>query len=168
VRDTIARRSDVDKSSMKYEVEPGKGRYRNGTITFVAKKGASINLEKILESLKATRLSKGTRSGVNFLDITAEGEVAVVAKEILLKVSGTGEQFRLGDDPKVKRKEGEQTPFQRLQQTLARGEKIARVTGRVQGWSGRWPEVLRELAGNDKAAARKPALLMVTDFQTVK
>jgi hypothetical protein len=153
---------------MKYEVEPGTGRYRNGTITFVARKGASINLEKILQSLKATRLFKGTRSGVNFLDITAEGEVVVVDKETLLKVSGTGEQFRLGDDPKVKRKEGEKTPFQRLQQTLARGEKIASVTGRVQGWSGRWPDVLRQLAGKEKPADQKPALLMVTDFQTVK
>jgi hypothetical protein len=158
----------VDKSSIKYEIEPGKGRYRNGTITFVAKKGESINLEKILESLKATRLFKGTRSGVNFLEITAEGEVVVVDKQILLKVSGTGEQFRLGDDPTAKRQEGVKPPFRRLQQALAKGQKIARVTGRVQGWSGRWPVVLGELAGKEKPAARKPALLMVTDFQTVK
>ena len=153
---------------MKYEVEPGTGRYRNGTITFVARKGASINLEKILQSLKATRLFKGTRSGVNFLDITAEGEVVVGDKEILLKVSGTAEQLRLGEDPKAKRQEGVTTPFQRLQQRLAKGEKLVRVTGRVQGWNGRWPDVLRELAGKEKAADRKPVLLMVTDFQTAK
>jgi hypothetical protein len=60
------------------------------------------------------------------------------------------------------------TPFQRLQQRLAKGEKLVSVTGRVQGWSGRWPDVLRELAGKEKAADKKPALLMVTDFQTVK
>jgi hypothetical protein len=63
-----------------------------------------------------------------------------------------------------------------LQEALARGEKIASVTGRIQGWNGKWHEVLPKLlAAPDKddkkpeqAPAKKPALLMVTDFQTVK
>jgi hypothetical protein len=170
VRDTIARQSDVDKSSMKYEVEPGTGKYRNGTITFSAQKGKSLDLEKIHSSLRATRLGGGTNSGVNFLEITARGEVAVVEKETLLKVSDTTQQFTLGDDPKAKPKEGTKTPFQRLREALAKGEKVTSVTGRVHGWSGRWPEVLRALsedsAKSDQPTARKPTQLIVTDFQT--
>jgi hypothetical protein len=177
VRDTIARQSDVDKSSMKYEREEGSGgEYPNATITFAAKKGKSIDLRKIQESLRDTRLGKGTGSGVNYLDITAEGEVVVVDKETLLKVSGTEQQFRLGDDPKAKPKDGEKTAYQRLTEALAKGKKIASVTGRVQGWSGRWPVVLRELAGEsdkdakeaDKAAAKKPTLLIVKDLELAK
>ena len=60
---------------MKYEVEPGSGEYRNGTITFAAKKGKSIDLQKLQDSIRATRLSGNTRSGVNYLEITVEGDV---------------------------------------------------------------------------------------------
>ena len=167
MRDTIARQSDVDESSIKYEIEPGKKSYANGTITFSAQKGKSIDLRKLHESLTKTRLSGGTRSAVNFLEITATGEVVAEGKETLLKVSGTT-QFMLADDSKAKPKEGAQTPYQRLKDALAKGTKITHVTGRLQGWSGRWPDVLRELAGKDKPdqAAKKPLLLMVTGFQT--
>jgi hypothetical protein len=176
VRDTIARQLDVDKDSIKYEMEPGSGRYRNGTITFTARKGKSIDLRKIQEDLRITRLGKRTRSGVNYFDITVEGEVTALGKQTLMKVSGTGEQFSLVEDPKAKPKGGTKTPYQRLSEALARGEKIASVTGRVQGWSGQWPKVLSELAGQpdkdkekpDKPNAKKPTLLVVTDFKTVK
>src|SRR5262245_34066814 len=166
VRDTIARQFDVDARSIKYEMEPGSGRYRNGTITFAAKEGKSINLEKLQESLKATRLGKGTRSGVNYFDITAEGEVTVAGKEVLLKVSGTGQQLSLIEDPKAKPKPGTKTAYQRLREALDKGEKTASVTGRVQGWSGQWPKVLKELAeqadkDKDKPAAKKPTQLVV-------
>src|SRR5262249_40425719 len=161
--DTIARQSDVDKSSITYDVEPGTGKYRNGTITFAAKKGKSIDLEKLRESIQATRLGGNTNSAVNYLEITAEGEVVVGDKETLLKVSGADPQILLGDDPKAKPKEGEKTAYQRLTDALAAGKKIASVTGRVQGWSGRWPVVLRQLAGeteedpknSNKAATNK-------------
>ncbi len=89
MRDTIARQSDVDKSSMKYEVEPGSGDYRIGTITFFAKKGKSIDLEKIHESIKGTRLSGKTRSAVNYLEIIVEGAVVEVDKKLLLRVTGS-------------------------------------------------------------------------------
>jgi hypothetical protein len=176
VRDTIARRSDVDKSSMKYEMEPGSGSYRNGTITFAAKKGKSLDLAAIHADLKATRLGSKTRSAVNYLEVTASGDVTVVGKETLLKVAGTEQQFSLGDDPKAKPKEGAKTPFQRLTEARAKGEKVVSVTGRVHGWSGRWPAVLKALPGkpaadaekSGEAAARKTPLLIVTDFQTAK
>jgi hypothetical protein len=154
---------------MKYEVEPGTGKYRHGTITFAAKKGKSIDLQKIHEALRATRLGKGTNSAVNYLDITAEGEVATQGKETLLKVSGAEQQFVLGDDPKAKPKDGEKTPYQRLTDALAKGKKIASVTGRVQAWSGRWPTVLEELAKeSEKKSDKKPAVLIVKDFEIAK
>ena len=164
MRDTIARQSDVDKSSMKYEVEPGTGKYRNATITFAAQRGKSVDLQKLHEAIRATRLGGQTRSAVNYLEITAEGEVVVVEKDMLLKVSGTAQQFMLGDDPKAKPREGTKTPYQRLTDALAKGAKITSVTGRVQGWSGRWPDALRELAREsakdeekpDKQATKKP------------
>src|SRR5215468_6279199 len=114
---------------MKYEVEPGTGKYRNGTITFAAAKGKSIDLQKIQKSLQDTRLGKSTGSGVNYLEITAEGEVVVGDKETLLKVSGAEQRFLLGDDAKAKPKEGEKTPYQRLVAALAKGKKITSVTG---------------------------------------
>jgi hypothetical protein len=174
VRDTIARQSDVDASSIKYEVEPGKKRYAIGTITFAAKKGKSLDLQKLQESIRATRLGGDTNSEVKFLEITAEGEVVGNDKETLLSVSGTKQQFRLGEDPQAKPKDGDKTPYQRLQQALAKGQKVASVTSRVQGWSGRWPVVLRELAAesakdarqSDKAVPKKPTLLLVTAFET--
>jgi hypothetical protein len=151
---------------MKYEVEPGTGKYRHGTITFAAKKGKSIDLQKIHKSLRATRLGGKTNSGVNYLDITAEGEVVAHDKETLLKMSGAEQQFLLGDDPKAKPKEGGNTPYQRLTDALTKGKKIASVTARVQGWSGRWPAVLGELAKEtEKKSAKKPTLLIVKDFE---
>src|SRR5262249_45990737 len=163
VRDTIARQSDVDKSSITYEVEPGTGKYRNAT-AFAARKGKSVDLQKLHKTIRATRLGGNTRSAVNYLEITPEGEVVVVEKDILLQVSRTAQQFTLGDDPKAKPREGTKTPYQRLKDALAKGAKITSVTGRVQGWSGRWPDALRELAGEsakdeqkpDKPATKKP------------
>jgi hypothetical protein len=176
VRDTIARRSDVDAKSVEYDIEPGTGSYRKGTITFAAKKGKSIDLKKLAEDLRKTRLGKKTRSGVVYLEVTAEGEVAVIDKQTRLKVRGSGEEFTLADEPKAKPTKGAKTAYQRLTEALSKGEKIASVTGRVEGWSGVWPKVLSELAGEPagtkdkpaKPAACKPPLLMVTGFQTAR
>src|SRR5262249_2146101 len=154
---------------MKYEVEPGTGKYRHGTITFAAKKGKSIDLQKIYQSLRATRLGGKTNSGVIYLDITAEGEVVAGDKETVLKLSGAVVQFMLGDDPKAKPKEGEKTACQRLTDALAKGKKIASVTGRVQSWTRRWPLVLEELAKeSEKKSDKKPPLLIVKDFEVAK
>jgi hypothetical protein len=145
------------------DVEDRKGSYLIGIITFQTRKGKGLDLAKLHEAIKATRLSGRTRSAVKYFDLTAPGEVTVNGKDTLLTVSGTTQKFALGDDPKAKPKKGEQTPFQRLQAALAEGKKVTSVTGRVQGWSGGWPQVLKE-----DPAAKKLPLLMVTDFQTAK
>jgi hypothetical protein len=175
VLDTIARQFDVDKDSAKMEMLPGQGKYRIGIITFQTREGKALDLAALHAGLKATRLGKGTRSAVTYFDITARGEVTGSGKEMVLKVSGTGQQFALGDDLKAKTEKGAASPFQQLRAALAKGKKVTTVTGRLQGWSGVWPEVLKTLPGEpipdpknpNKPAARRP-LLMVTDFQIAK
>ena len=162
-RDAIARQYDVDKNAVKLEAEPGKDRYQTGTITFQAKKGKSIDLRKMAESIRATRLSGGTNMSMNYLEITATGEVEVTDKVAVLKV-GAGQQFLLGEDPEAL-KGGKLTPFQRLRAEAVAGAKIVSVTGRVQGWKGPFPVVLRQLA--EKPADAVP-LLIVTDFELGK
>ena len=167
MRDTIARRSDVDKDSIKYEVEPGTQKYRKGTTTFATKKGQSFDLKGLCADLKATRLGGGTGSEVLYLEITAAGELIAGEKETLLKVGGTAQQFVLGDDPKAKPEADKKAPYQRLQEAMKKGEKIVSVTGRVEGWSGRWPTALRELSKQLAEEGKKP-LLVVTDFEVAK
>ncbi len=153
--DAIARQYDVNKNSVKLFCEPGKGSYRPGTITFVAKKGGSIDLDKIRESITATRLSGGTNMSVDYLEITATGAVQDEGKEVVLKVSGTGHVFVLGEGPKYKK----------LQESLARGDKVASVSGQVQGWNGRFPVMLQALA---KTSGQNRFHLLVTGFEIAK
>jgi hypothetical protein len=160
----------VDDKSVKLVAEGEKARYQPGKITFVAKKGKSIDLGKLRADLQATRLGKRTSSRVTYLEITATGKVAEAGKELQLNVGGTKQQFLLGEDPKDKPKEGEKTPLGRLREAVAKGKKIISVTGRVQGWSGTWPTVLKELAAEEEKepSKRKPSVLHVTDFEVAK
>jgi hypothetical protein len=174
-RDAIARQYDVDKNAVKLEMQAGEGDYRPGIITFFAKKGKSIDLDQIRASIQATRLSGGTRMQVTYLEVTALGDVAQVHQDIVLKVKGTGQEFTLAADPNAGPK-GKTSAFQRLREALGRGEQVTSVTGRVEGWSGRFPDVLRALEGQstehqekpDKPAPRKRPRLLVTDFGSAK
>ena len=152
--DAIARQYDVNKNSVNLFCEPGKGSYRPGTITFSAKKGASIDLGKIHESITATRLSGGTNMSVDYLEITAMGEIQASNKEVVLK--GAGSVFVLEDGPKTKGM---------VQKLRDEGAKVASVTGRVQGWNGRFPDMLRALA---KTSGQERIHLVVTGFETKK
>jgi hypothetical protein len=159
-RDAIARQYDVDKNSVMLTCEPGKESYRPGTITFRAKEGKSINLDQIVESITATRLSGNTNMGMEYLEITAEGVVEASAKEAVLKVSGTGQQFVLREAPSAK------GALQRLRDAVARGEKVTSVTGRVDGWKGRFPVALSTLAKTPASQGR--TVLFVTEFDVAK
>jgi hypothetical protein len=135
--DAIARQYDVNKNSVILTCEPGKQSYRPGTIAFAAKAGKSIDLAKMRESIAATRLSGGTNMGMEYLEITATGAVQASDKGTL----------------------------ERLRDALARGEKLSSVTGRVQGWNGRFPDVLKAL---EKAPPESRSVLLVTDFEMHK
>lgn len=158
--DAISRLYDVQKNSVILTCEDGKGGYRPGDITFHAKPGKSVDLAKLRESLSATRLSgdknlKGTSMQVTYLQITANGEVSAANNAATFKVGGTGQQFALAEEPSAK------GALQRLRDAVAQGKKVTNVTGRVQGWNGRFPEVLNALG-----KANGPPVLQVTDFQT--
>jgi hypothetical protein len=154
--DAIARQYDVDADSMLLIRPPGqKGDHQLGTIEFAAKKGKSIDLDKIHESITATRLSGGTGMSMDYLELTAKGEVVERDKELVLKVSGTGQELLLSEEPTAK------DGLQRLREAVARGDKVSMVTARVPGWSGRFPEVMKAWAKTPDAQKRK---FLVVDF----
>jgi hypothetical protein len=158
--DAIARQYDVDASSIKLiRPQDQKGDYQLGTIEFAAKKGKSLDLDKIDESITATRLSGGTSMHMDYLEITAKGEVIPRDKDLVLKVSGTGQELVLGEEPTAK------GGLQRLREAVARGDKVSTVTGRVPGWSGRFPVALAAWAKAPEAEKRR---LAVVDFEVEK
>jgi hypothetical protein len=156
-RDAIARLYDVDADRVTLIPSPEKARYQHGMIHFAAKKGKSIDLDKIHESITATRLSGGTNMKVDYLEITARGEL-VGGDKLLLKVSGTGQEFTLSDGP------GAKGVLDRLVTDKRLGKNVI-ITGQVQGWSGRFPDVLKALA--DSTGERR-LRLAVTAFEPTK
>ena len=62
-RDATARLYDVDEDTVVFVKLQQKERYDQGTVTFRARSGKLIDLDKLHESIWATRLSGGTRSG---------------------------------------------------------------------------------------------------------
>ncbi len=159
-RDAIARQYDVEKNAVKLVCETESGSYRPGTIAFTAKNGKTIGLAQIEASLRATRLSGGTNMQVTHLEVTVAGDVAVDGKDCVLKGSGSARPFVLAEAG-----DGD-TAFRRLREALERGEKVVNVTGRVDGWNGRFPVVLQAQAA--EAGAGKARRLLVMDFQTAK
>jgi hypothetical protein len=160
-RDATARLYDVTDGSVVLTKLGVSKSYDHGTITFAAKKGKLIDLDKLHESIWATRLSGGTRSGLLKLEVTAVGEAVVQGTETVLRVAGADELFALAEDPEVKVAKAEKSSFQKLREALARGEKITSVTGRLDGWQGRWPTVLGKLPP-------KPRKILVWSFETAK
>lgn len=158
-RDAIARQYDVDADSIILQPIEPKVSYQRGTIEFAPKKGRSIDLDKISESIAATRLSGKTDMSMDYLEITAKGEVIQRDKELVCKVSGTGQELVLSEEPTAK------GSLQRLREAVARGDKVSTVTGRVPGWNGRFPVVLAAWA---KASDTQKHKLMVVDFKVEK
>jgi hypothetical protein len=191
-RDAIARLDDVNKESAQRD-------YEKHLVRFAATPGKTLDLEKIHAVLQATRLAgkPPNRTGARmvYLEIVVRGTVEVKDQETVLSVSGTKQRFLLKGDPDGKLLEApadgesklhenmqawlaarrrlsdaQKESFQRLEQALTKGVKAVRVTGRVHGWRGHFPAVLRELPGapdkdQEKAAKRKPPLLIVTAFE---
>src|SRR5688500_8690892 len=100
-----------------------------GTITFQAKKNRRVDLDKLHESIWATRLGDRTGMELKRLEVTAVGEAAVTDEEVVLKVRGSGQPFLLGDGADAPTKPGGKTALERLRQAVQRGEKVVRVTG---------------------------------------
>ena len=160
MRDAVARQVDVQKDSVQLTCEKGEGKYRPGKVTFQAKKGQSIKLGKIQELIASTRLSGHTNMRVNYLEITVRGSLAVRGVETILKVSGTTQHFELAADDRDLEKV--------LLAAADRSEKEVTVVGRVDGWNGRFPVVLRTLAKRYGTDGKKPILLVIKSLEVAE
>jgi len=157
-REATARLYDVDQTTVVLKRLTQGGKYDEGTITFRAEEGKLIDLDQVYESLWATRLSGGTNSGILKFEVTAVGEVVRDEDKFVLKVKGADATFVLLEDPEAKKEEDTSSVFEQLKKAVENGDHVTTVTGRLDGWKGRWPIVLRE-----KPA--KPARLFVKSFE---
>ncbi len=153
-REATARLYDVQRSSVVLKKFTEKERYDIGSITFRARKGRLIDLNKLHESIWATRLSGGTRSGLVSLEVTAVGEAVVTDKETIFKVVGSSAYFVLEKNQEDEHKD----KFDKLRAAVNGGEKVISVTGRIASYKGRWPGVLSK-------APTKPRRILVTSFK---
>ncbi|MFP6765197.1 MAG: hypothetical protein VB858_16325 [Planctomycetaceae bacterium] len=158
-RDAISRLYDVQASSVVYKKPQARGKYDHGTVTFKARKGKRINLDKLHESVWATRLSGGTSSGLVRLDVTAVGKLARAGRQLVLEIPDSKKTFVLSAS-NLRAGSKEQVAFQKARETQGSGETVS-VTGQVQGWHGRWPRMLSSLPPS-------PRTILVTGFEKVE
>jgi hypothetical protein len=143
-RDATARLYDVDAGSIAMDKKAG-------TIIFRAKKGRLVDLDRLHESIWATRLGDRTGMQLHRLHVTAVGEVVVAGGDVKLKVPGSEDYFLLRDG-------GGGDTFRRLREAAGRGAKQVRVTGRVDGWGGNFTRFLSTLPP-------RPRSIIVEDFK---
>lgn len=158
-RDAISRLYDVQASSVVYTKPEKRGKYDHGTVTFKARKGKLIDLDKMHESVWATRLSGGTGSGLVRLDVTATGTVVAEGKRLVLEIPGSKKTFVL-TAPDLKAGSKELVAFQKARQAMGSGETVS-VTGQIEGWSGRWPSMLSKRPPS-------PRTILITAFAKVE
>ena len=156
-RDATARLYDVDAETIAFKRFNKTGKYDTGTVTFRAKTGKLIDLDKLHESVWATRLSGSTSSGLVSLEVTVAGNIVAGDKQTTLKITAAEAEFVLAPNPEADFKNA----FDELQAALKRGDKVTSVSGRLEGWSGRWPEMLKKLPA-------KPRRILVTRFELAK
>ena len=151
--DATARLYDVDENSVVFKRLDKTSKYDQGTVTFRARKGALIDLDKLHESIWATRLSGGTRSGIVSLEVTVIGKLVTTSGETVLKVANSNAEFVL------QKHSGDEFAgvFGKLP-TLADDRNNVRVTGNIDGYVGRWPAVLKQQPA-------KPRRILVTNVQ---
>ncbi len=151
--DATARLYDVDEKSVVFKKLDKTTKYDQGTVTFRARKNALIDLDKLHESIWATRLSGGTRSGIVSLEVTAVGTVVATSGGTVLKVANSNAEFIL------QKHSGDEFAgaFDKLP-ALAGESRAVRITGQVDNYVGRWPDVL-------KTRPAKPRRILVTNVQ---
>ncbi len=153
-RDATARLYDVDEDSLVFKKLDKTQKYDQGTVTFRAREGRLVDLDKLHESIWATRLSGGTRSGLVSLDVTVIGRVVENGRQTVLKVAGTDAQFVLRAHPD----EDHAAALDDLRAAVRGTDRVVLVTGRIDDYFGRWPDVLA------KRPAR-PRRVLVTGFE---
>ncbi|HJN10810.1 MAG: hypothetical protein QGH33_09735 [Pirellulaceae bacterium] len=151
--DATARLYDVDEHSVVFKKLDKTAKYDQGTVTFRARKGALVDLDKLHESVWATRLSGGTRSGIVSLEVTVIGELHTASQQTVLKVSGSNAEFILQQHSG----DGHVATFGQVQMLTGSG-KVVRLTGQIDNYVGRWPSVL-------KKQPTKPRRILVTNVE---
>jgi hypothetical protein len=154
--DATARLYDVDEDSVVFKRLRKTAKYDQATVTFRARKGRLVDLDKLHESIWATRLSRGTRSGLVNLQVTAIGEIVQSDDQLLLKISGSDKQFVL-----AKNSADEHAATFADVKAVAGANSVVRVTGRIDNYKGRWPSVLEK-------QPEKPRRVLVTGVEVIK
>jgi hypothetical protein len=144
---------NVDKGSIKIDKE-------KSTLTFRSEPGKSLDPSAIHAALKPTRLGKNAGSVLSYFRLTVVGPITG-EKELRLKVRETDLEFVLAETPEAKPDKGGRTLLQHLHNELAKGPGDMEVTGYLDGWKGRFPEVL-------KNEVPKVPVLQVIDFRIRK
>ena len=152
--DATARLYDVDEDSVVFNKLQKTAKYDQGTVTFRARKGKLIDLDKLHESIWATRLSGGTRSGLVSLEVTAIGEVVATEEKIVLKVTGSNKEFVL-----AKHSDDEHAAaFAKLRSDA---NKPIKLSGVIDNYMGRWPSLFKKQPKN-------PRRLLVTNVEVAE
>ena len=154
--DATARLYDVDDDQLVFTKSNVLKKYDISTIEFQARPGKLVQLDKLHESIWATRLSGGTRSGLVKIEVTVVGRAAREGDRTVFHVEGSPETFVLDRDKELEGEQGEPV-FTRLLQAVLAGQQVTRVVGRLDGWSGRWPTLLQKLPP-------KPRRILVSEF----
>lgn len=152
--DATARLYDVDEDSVVFEKLQKTEKYDQGTVTFRARKDKLIDLDQLHESIWATRLSGGTRSGLVSLEVTAIGEIVAEEGKTILKVSGSDKEFVLG-------KHADEAFAAAFAALPASGGKQVRLTGIIDDYKGQWPSVLKNKPIN-------PRRILVTNVESAE
>lgn len=153
--DATARLYDVNEDSLVFTRLQYKKSYDQGTITFRARKGRLIDLDKLQESIWATRLSGRTSSGLVSFQITAVGKVVETESGPVLRVSNSNAIFRLGrhTDKELR------AAYDRLP-SIQNGSTV-RITGVIDNFRGRWPTLLRQ-------KITQPRRILVTELTVLE
>ena len=154
-REATARLYDVDHDSLVFKKLQMTEKYDQGALIFRAGRGKLIDLDKLHESLWATRLSDSTRSGLVSLEVTAIGRVSTSADKTTLRVADSGSEFVLGRHPNTE----QAAAFAELQDVSS--DKVVTLTGLVDDYMGRWPNVLR-------IKPKKPRRILVMHWQVLE
>jgi hypothetical protein len=155
--DATARLYDVDEDSVVFKKLQQSEKYDQGTVTFRARPGKLIDLDKLHESVWATRLSGGTRSGLVSLEVVTVGEAIKTQDALILKVAGGESEFVLAPSAEPK----DAALFASLQEMSEGSSRMVRVTGTIDNYKGRWPTLFLE-------APAKPRRILVKAFEAVE
>ena len=155
-REAAARLYDVDEDTVTFKKLNQTKKYDQGIVTFRARKGKLIDLGKLHESVWASRLAHGTRSGLVSLDVDVIGKVVQTAGGLQLQVADSDAVFALGEskDKQVAK------AFADLQ-ACAGEDQVVKLTGRIDNYKGRWPSLYQK-------PLPKLRRILVTSFEKVE